>query len=81
MSHARALVQKCLSQFTILLVDRVLMSAALALTGPDFEDNVQIACAQAASLDLIVTRDTTGFAQSSVPVISPPDMVVYLPKP
>jgi hypothetical protein len=50
----------------------------LALPGPDVEDNVQIACAQLAGLDLIVTRDTAGFRHAPVPAIEPTAVVAYL---
>ncbi len=52
-----------------------------ALPGSDFEDNLQIACAQAAGLDLIVTRDAAGFTHATLPVVAPPDIAQYLPRP
>jgi len=48
------------------------------MLGHDFEDNIQIACAQAAGLDLIVTRDVAGFRHSPIPSIEPPAIVGYL---
>jgi predicted nucleic acid-binding protein len=49
--RALAAVQACLTGFEIVPVNQVLLQQALGLTGPDFEDNVQIACAQKAALD------------------------------
>lgn len=64
-------VQVCLETFEILPVDRATLLSAQALSGSDFEDNVQIAAAEAAGLDAIVTRDQDSFQGSPLPVWSP----------
>lgn len=64
-------VDRCLEDFTILPVDRAVLEAARRLPGSDFEDNVQIACAQHAGLDLIVTRDPAGFHDAPMPAVEP----------
>jgi predicted nucleic acid-binding protein len=69
--RAQQAVKLCLDAFEVLPVDRAALERAQQLTGPDFEDNVQIGCAEAAGLDAIVTRDTGGFADSTVAVLSP----------
>jgi predicted nucleic acid-binding protein len=69
--RARQSVKLCLDAFEVLAVDRAALERAQQLTGPDFEDNLQIACAEAAGLDAIVTRDTAGYAESTVAVLSP----------
>ncbi|HLJ81544.1 MAG TPA: PIN domain-containing protein [Ktedonobacterales bacterium] len=76
--RAKLAVEECLRRFTILPLDRMLLEAALALPGPDFEDNVQIACARASGLDLIVTRDLAGFADAPIPAVEPSNMPAYL---
>lgn len=68
---AHAAVARCLSQFGLIEVNRALLKEALAMPGADFEDNVQIACAQRARLDLIVTRDLAGFRDSPIPAVEP----------
>jgi predicted nucleic acid-binding protein len=70
LSRARETVQLCLEAFEICPVDRSILEQALALKGPDFEDNVQMVCAAANSLDGIVTRDATGFKEATIPVVS-----------
>ena len=79
-SKARSAVGVCLNAFTVVAVDRTVLHAAESLSGTDFEDNVCIACATAVAADWIVTRDTTGFAQSSVPAITPADLMKLLAK-
>ncbi|MGH2409672.1 MAG: PIN domain-containing protein [Chloroflexota bacterium] len=79
--RARQAVEACLQAFSILAVNRVILSAALSLPGRDFEDNVQIACAQGASLSLIVTRDIDGFAHSPILAVAPSDVLGRLAHP
>lgn len=62
-------------------VDAVLLLQARALPGNDFEDNVQIACAVNAGLDLIVTRNLADFRTSPIPAIEPSQIASYLTAP
>jgi predicted nucleic acid-binding protein len=76
-------VDRCLEDFALLALDRTVLAAARQLPGSDFEDKVQedkvqIACAIAARLDLIVTRNTADFIHSPVPAIEPREVVRYL---
>lgn len=71
-------LDRCLADFELLAVDRTIIEAARLLPGNDFEDNVQIACATVALLDLIITRDATGFAHSPIPAIEPVALVPHL---
>lgn len=70
-ARARQSVQVCLDAFNIGIVDRAVLERAQVLSGPDFEDNVQIACAEFNALDAIVTRNPDDFAGSPVAVWSP----------
>lgn len=72
-------IDMCLDAFELIAVDRGVIDLARALPGADFEDNVQIACAQVAQLDVIVTRDSTGFAQAPIPALTPKDVVERIP--
>ncbi len=78
---AFASVDRVFGAFGLFAVDAPLLQQARALPGSDFEDNVQIACAVNAQLDLIVTRNLADFQHAPVPVIEPPQIVTYLPKP
>lgn len=78
---ARAAVHICLKAFEILAVDVQTVTAADALTGADFEDNLQIAAGVQAGVDAIVTRDPAGFAASAIPVLTPADLLAQLSLP
>jgi hypothetical protein len=54
------------------------LRVAERLGSGDFEDNVQMACASAAQLDAIVTRDPSGFAGSPIPIWTPQELVQRL---
>lgn len=75
---AHAAVRSCLDSFEIVTVDRAILERATHLSGSDYEDNVQIACAAAARMDAIVTRDPVGFRQSAIPALSPAEAVERL---
>ena len=75
---ARDAVALVLRAFNVATVDRQTLAAALQMSGEDFEDNVQITCAQAASLEHIITRDPAGFAASPIPVVTPREMLAGL---
>ena len=75
---AHQIVTRCIREFGLLALYRGILEAALALPGTDFEDNVQIACANAAHLDFIVTRNIADFRQSPIQALEPPDLVKRL---
>ena len=51
------------------------MTRALRENKSDFEDTVQMICAQDNGADIIVTRDKSGFSSSSVPVMTPTEFL------
>jgi predicted nucleic acid-binding protein len=78
LERARHAVTQCLDEFGLVPIYRAVLAAAVTLPGPDFEDNVQIACAQFANLDLIVTRNTSDFRHAPVSVTEPAAAVGFL---
>ena len=72
-------VQACLNQLYVIPVGFNELQVAATSGGSDFEDNLQIACAMTTQLDVIVTRDPSGFATSSIPVLTPQQMLARLP--
>ncbi len=77
---ALAGVDRCLA-LEIVPVEKTTVLRARTLLGSDFEDNVGMACAEAARLDFIITRDPNDFRHSPVTAIAPPDLRTYLPTP
>lgn len=78
--NARRIVRVCLDQLVILGVTHALLEAAYLRENSDFEDDLQIACAEDSQLDAIVTRDPKGFAESTVAVLSPMELLERLSK-
>jgi hypothetical protein len=76
--RARQAVQVCLDAFNIGTVDRAVLERAQALSGSDYEDNVQIACAEFNELDAIVTRNPGDYEGSPIVVWSPADCLKNL---
>jgi predicted nucleic acid-binding protein len=76
---ARIAVRKYLATFEILPIDKQMLLDADAMPGTDFEDNILIAVAVAASFDAIVTRNPADFAHSPIPVWEPAELLKRLP--
>lgn len=79
--RARAGVADLITLFQVCFVDRAVLQAAYALSMNDFEDAAQVAAAQAAGLDALVTRNTSDYANAPLLVPTPPDLVKQLPIP
>ena len=73
-AKAWQIIEICLDQLHVISVDIYELQLAKTLSGNDFEDNLQIACAMSAKLDAIVTRDPSGFSAGAVPVFTSQQM-------
>ena len=71
-------IHAVLNQLSIISVGADELEAAVMLEGNDFEDNLQIACAMSLQLDFIVTRDSSGFTGSPMPVLTPRQLLSRL---
>jgi predicted nucleic acid-binding protein len=69
--EARRVVETLLRVFEVVPVGETILREALALSFADFEDAVCAACAASAGCDILVTRDSSGFRKSPVPVMTP----------
>ncbi len=76
--RARRAVAESLESFDFVSVDRSTLELAQTLPGPDFEDNLQIACAIQAQLDAIVTRNPSDYADSPVRILLPSEVLAQL---
>lgn len=75
---ARKAVRTCLDAFEVCAVDREALERAEAMSGHDFEDDLQIACAVIANLDAIITRNKDDFEESPTRTLSPSELLAQL---
>jgi predicted nucleic acid-binding protein len=75
---ARRHVRKLLSMFEVAPVDGGVLSDALGLAFPDYEDAVLHEAARNAAAAGIVTRDKKGFARATLPVYRPDELLNML---
>ncbi len=77
--RARQVVESLLAACDVCAPDRNGLLAALHSGARDFEDAAQVASAQAAGLDVIVTRDPGDYAALGFPVYSPVTFLAQIP--
>ena len=70
-ARARRYLQSLLSIFEVAPVDERVLSSAMNLRLPDFEDAVLHEAARRAGATGIVSRDAAGFARGRLPVYEP----------
>jgi predicted nucleic acid-binding protein len=75
MRDSRQVLSRVLGVFEAAAVDRKVIDVALASPIADFEDAVQLACAQAAACQAIVTRNTSHFRRSPIEILRPGQLV------
>ena len=75
---ARKVVEEVYRYLTILTVGEDTIGKALALPMDDFEDAVQAAAAQDCEIDIVITRDKTGFHDSGLQIYSPEEFLETL---
>ncbi len=75
---ARELLSRLLQRIQVASVTDEVIRQALQSSMADFEDAVTSAAASAASLEVIVTRNTSDFASSSVPAMLPEEFLATL---
>ena len=76
---AHTAVLTCLEAFQICTVDRRVLEEAISLPGSkDFEDNIQLACANIEGLEAIVTRDPDGFNMATLLVLTPTEAAAQI---
>jgi predicted nucleic acid-binding protein len=71
---AQDAIAQILTDLTIASVNRDVLERAIALQFADFEDAVQYICGVIHFVDAIVTRDRSGFANATIPVVLPENL-------
>lgn len=77
---ARELLSRLLQRIQVASVTDEVIQQALQSLVTDFEDAVTSAAANAAGLEVIVTRNTSDFVASSIPAILPEEFLATLSK-
>jgi len=77
-ARAHNLVHDLLAVFTVAPVDRDVLDRAVDLGFDDFEDAVVHEAARASGMAAIVTRDGAGFANATLPVFDPPELLAAI---
>lgn len=72
---ARELLSRLLQHLQVASVTDEVIRAALQSSMPDFEDAVTSEAANAAGIEVIVTRNTPDFAASAIPTVSPEEFL------
>jgi len=75
-TKAKEVITKLLNAFQIIGVDKTDCVNALTPDIGDYEDALVSVCAKKAKAKYIVTRNTRHFKNSSVPAISPADLLI-----
>jgi hypothetical protein len=70
-STARADSQAILKGLHLVALTQRILDDAFASTGPDFEDNIQIASAESISASHLITRNKRDFVTSQIAVLTP----------
>lgn len=77
-ASTRNLIQDLLAYMEVISTGTAGVKHALKLPITDFEDAMQAAAAEAASVDFIITRNTPDFANSPIPAISPAEFLALV---
>lgn len=73
-TDAFSYVHACLNNLEVVWLDAKIMHDALASSGDDLEDNLQLASAIAANLDAIITRDAK-FVGTGMTILTPQQLL------
>lgn len=76
---ANQAISRILAVMQVCPVDRGILEQAILLNLADFEDAVQLACAIAANIDAIITRNAQDFAEATLPILSAGELLERLP--
>jgi len=69
------LIKELRSASQVSLVNQPIIDEAISLNWPDFEDAIHYLSAVHSKCDAIITRDPSGFGESSIPVLSPAEFL------
>ncbi|MCG6954672.1 MAG: PIN domain-containing protein [Gemmatimonadetes bacterium] len=76
--RATARLLDLLKLVSVAPLDQESILKSLALGWPDFEDALQMLCADSSGADYLVTRNTQDFRSDSIPVVTPTELLAML---
>jgi len=76
-AQADALIVTLLGLFEVAPVNKAILSDASTHNGTDYEDSVIYTAAKDVGVDMIITRDNTGFKNSSISVVNPSEFLAF----
>ncbi len=71
-------MENLLTLFEITNLTKPVLVESVRSVGSDFEDSVIYTSAKYTNMDVIVTRDTTGFKNATIKVISPQEFLIFV---
>lgn len=71
-------VKDLMGLVSIVEVNQGVLERALSIPEGDFEDHIQIACAELVRADYIITRDAKHFKKSKITAISPDQFLLMI---
>jgi predicted nucleic acid-binding protein len=75
---ALGLIRGLLTYIHVAIVDEDVIRSAMDIDWNDFEDAVQYSAGVKLDAEYLVTRDAKGFAESSIKVVTPSDLLTIL---
>jgi len=79
-SQSRIVIEQLLRLFDIAPITRTILASALLLPFSDFEDAVLHEAAVHSGVLAIITRDLKGFQKAKIPVYSPDEFFLSIPR-
>lgn len=76
-SKARADAQSILKGLKLVPLDQPLLDRALGSSGQDFEDNIQLASAEAIFTNHLITRNKKDFVNTRLSIVNPEEWLMF----
>jgi predicted nucleic acid-binding protein len=76
-AEADSLIVTLLELFEVAPVTKDVLSDASVYNGTDYEDSVIYTAAKEVDVDMIITRDNSGFKNSSISVLEPSEFLAF----
>ncbi len=72
-------IRDILRLFIVVEVNRTILEKSLETTAKDFEDGIQMVCAETCRADYIITRDSSDYKKLAIKALSPAEYLATFP--